>query len=365
MKRLGRSIAISVGLASLAIGPTITAASADVSPACGQTITTDTTLTADIGPCSNNGLIIGASGITLDLGGHRIFGTPQLLDGAGVYMLGRTGVTVRNGTVTDFDGGVVIDGGSANTVTGITARHNIGGTLNHVQSRFGDGIAIESSTDNRIISNATNDNGPFSGIGLYSLVDSDHPRTSSGTSTRNLIQSNQVVGNVVGRDGFTSATDNDGIRLETSSPGNTITNNMVDGNGLDGIALFVGAADTVIRSNQVVNNGLFRFQARNGDGIMVGRASDRSIIEYNQLSGNGDNGIVVRNGSGTLPGATLVQVRFNLSVNNAVRPTIPSANFGQAYDLYDRNPNCDSNTWFGNTYRTFNPPCVTTGGRGV
>jgi hypothetical protein len=126
-------------------------------------------------------------------------------------MLGRTGVTVRNGTVTDFDGGVVIDGGSANTITGITARHNIGGTVNHVQSRFGDGVAIESSSDNRIINNATDDNGPFSGIGLYSLVDSDHPRTSTGASTRNLIQSNQVVGNVVGRDGFTSATDNDGI----------------------------------------------------------------------------------------------------------------------------------------------------------
>jgi parallel beta-helix repeat protein len=363
MNRLGRNIAMLAGLAALATTPTISAARADVSPVCGQTITTNTTLTADLGPCSNNGLIIGASNITLDLGGHRIFGTPQKLDGAGVYMAGRTGVTVRNGTVTNFDAGVVIEGGSGNTVTGISAVRNIGGTTGGTQSRFGDGIAIESSSNNRIVGNQANDNGPFSGIGLYSLIDSDHPRATSGPSTGNLIDSNQVVGNVIGRDGFTASTDNDGIRLETNTPGNTITNNEVSGNGLDGIALFVGAADTVIRNNQVTNNGLFRSAARNGDGIMVGRLSDRSIIENNLLTGNGDNGIIVRNPAGTLPGASNVVIRFNTSVGNAVRPTIPSANFGQAYDLYDRNPNCDSNIWFGNTYRTFNPPCVTTGGR--
>lgn len=353
------------GLAVLATTPTISAASADANPVCGQTITSNTTLTADLGPCANSGLIIGASNITLDLGGHRIFGTPQLLDGAGVYMPGRTGVTVKNGTVTDFDAGVVIDGGSANTVTGITASRNIGGTVGNTRSRFGDGIAVESSSNNRIIGNQTINNGPFSGIGLYSLVDSDHPRTSSGPSTANLIDSNQVVGNVIGRNGLTSSTDNDGIRLETSTPGNTITNNAVNGSGLDGIALFVGAADTVIRNNQVTNNGLFRTAARNGDGIMVGRQSDRSIIENNLIRGNGDNGILVRNPSGNLPGATGLVIRFNTAVGNAVRPTIPSTTFGPAFDLYDRNVNCDSNTWFANTYRTFNPPCTTTGGRQV
>ena len=111
-----------------------------------------------------------------------------------------------------------------------------------------------------------------------------------------------------------------------------------------------------------MNNGLFRTAARNGDGIMVGRTSDRSIIENNYIRGNGDNGIVVRNPAGALPGATQVVVRNNTSIFNAVRPTIANANFGPAYDLYDRNPNCDANTWFGNTYRTFNPPCTTTGG---
>ena len=41
---------------------------------CGDTITTDTTLHADLVNCPNNGIIIGADHITLNLNGHRIDG---------------------------------------------------------------------------------------------------------------------------------------------------------------------------------------------------------------------------------------------------------------------------------------------------
>lgn len=36
-------------------------------PGCGDTITVDTTLTRNLVDCPNNGLVIGAAGITLDL----------------------------------------------------------------------------------------------------------------------------------------------------------------------------------------------------------------------------------------------------------------------------------------------------------
>ena len=36
---------------------------------CGQTITQDTTLENDLGPCPNHGIVIGADGITIDLDG--------------------------------------------------------------------------------------------------------------------------------------------------------------------------------------------------------------------------------------------------------------------------------------------------------
>src|SRR5215211_9424438 len=43
-------------------------------PGCGDTITTDTSLHKDLVDCPNNGIIIGADGVTLDLNGHTIDG---------------------------------------------------------------------------------------------------------------------------------------------------------------------------------------------------------------------------------------------------------------------------------------------------
>ena len=41
---------------------------------CGAVITTDTMLDSDLVDCANNGIVIGADGVTLDLNGHRIDG---------------------------------------------------------------------------------------------------------------------------------------------------------------------------------------------------------------------------------------------------------------------------------------------------
>ena len=41
---------------------------------CGDEITADTTLDSDLVNCENNGIVIGADDITLDLNGHRIDG---------------------------------------------------------------------------------------------------------------------------------------------------------------------------------------------------------------------------------------------------------------------------------------------------
>lgn len=365
-----------VGAAMLASVPSIAGAGAQTAPplACGQTLTQNTTLTADLGPCPNYGLVLGADNITLDLNGFRIFGTPNPGDKAGVWVLARTGTTVRNGTVTEFDGGVVIEGGARNTVTSINAVRNIGRRSDGVNTMYGDGIAIESSSFNQILGNSARDNGPFSGIGVYSLVDSDHPRTNVGPSTNNLIQGNQVLFNTVGRDGFTGSTDNDGIRVEgTYASGTTpvdganqIIGNQVSGNGLDGIAIFGRSPANVIRGNQSTNNGLFRSTARRGDGIIVFNFSDRTVIEDNLLSGNGDNGIRIRGPLGANPGSLNNRIVGNSATGNVARPTIPSGAFGTAaYDLNDQNPLCDNNTWLSNRYHTANPPCTTTGGMQV
>jgi len=329
---------------------------------CGQTITQNTTLENDVGPCTNHGIIVGADGITFNLNGHRIFGTAASGDKAGVFLLNRTNVTVTNGTVSAFDIGVAIDGGSGNTVTGMTARDNIGGGGGSIG---GDGIAIMSSRGNRIIGNQTINNAPYSGIGLYSRRDGNHPGVPA-TARDNLISGNSVTGNIISRNRVSPLnTDNDGIRVENDAAFNTFTDNRVSGNGLDGIALFADTFDNVVRNNQVDGNGFYRTTARRGSGIIVFSRAARNVVENNLVTRNADSGIDIRPPVGVSVGALNNRIVNNTAFGNSALPFIPSPVFGPSFDLKDGNANCDANVWLANRYRTFNQPCVTTGGQQV
>ncbi|HEX3393082.1 MAG TPA: right-handed parallel beta-helix repeat-containing protein [Acidimicrobiales bacterium] len=324
---------------SLAVGAGVLAAPAAHAAglSCGDTITANTTLTANLGPCPNNGLVIGADNIVLNLNGHTISGTPAPGDGAGVLIPGHTGVKVTNGTVTAFDGGVVIQNGGGNTVTRIVAKGNVGaspGTL------YGDGIAIEGSSGNQITQNSALRNGPFSGIGIYQNSDSDHPFTSA-PAVDNLVKNNTVQNNVACREG--NFCDNDGIRIEPGvSPGNKIYTNKVTGNGLDGISLFGGVNGTNVSGNTVRNNGFNG--AVPGDGIRV--FGFNNTIASNIVNGNAQDGISVGRRSISPPGSLAPPngrdntIKFNTATRNGV------------HDLYDSNidPPCDNNRWTNNSF---------------
>jgi hypothetical protein len=60
---------------ALTVGMLASPASAEDPIECGDTITHSVTLTADLGPCPGDGLIVGADGITIDLGGHTLTGS--------------------------------------------------------------------------------------------------------------------------------------------------------------------------------------------------------------------------------------------------------------------------------------------------
>ncbi len=262
---------------------------------------------------------------------------------------------MRNGTVSNFTGGVVVEGGSGNLITGITARDNIGS----FGSLYGDGIAILSSTDNRVIGNHAFNNGPFSGIGVYSEIDADHPRGTGGVSTRNLIDGNSSHDNITTRTGTVNfaQTEADGLRLEPGTIGNTVTNNQFYNNGLDGIAVFNRSTDNVLRNNFTFANGR-RTAARRGDGIRVFAGAHRTVIEGNRVTNNGGNGIIVGSMSNT--------IRYNQAVNNGVLPPLNPNNANTfTYDLNDQTANCDANVWFGNMYRTTRLPCSAAGGTQV
>lgn len=65
---------------------------------CGQTITESTILESDLTCPAGTlyALIIGASNITLDLGGHTLWGTSPAI---GIFAYGVGGITIRNGTL--------------------------------------------------------------------------------------------------------------------------------------------------------------------------------------------------------------------------------------------------------------------------
>ena len=359
-RRTGRSLAAAVTTLLAGLAMAVPAQAAIL--ACGQTITQNTTLDNDLGPCPGHGIIVGADNITFDLNGHTISAGTGLGEGAGVLIKGRTGVTVTNGTVTRFDIGVAIDLGSNNTVSRIIARDNIGGGPNAIG---GDGIAIMSSRGNRILDSQTINNAPYSGIGLYSRRDSQHPGTP-GVARDNLIARNFVGNNIIGRNLVNPLdTDNDGIRVENDAVFNTFQDNRVTGNGLDGISLFADTADNIVRGNQVDGNGFYRTTARRGSGIIVFTRSTRNLVENNMVTRNADSGIDIRPPLSTFPGATNNRILNNTAVGNSALPFIPSAVFGPSFDLKDANVNCDANVWNANRYHTVNQQCAAAGGQQI
>ncbi len=351
-RRLGRRIGVSAVAGVLSVSGLTLAMVAQAPPAvgmvaCGDTITVNTVLDGDVGPCPANGIIIGADGITLDLNGHQVFGTPTSGEGAGILVSSHTNVTVKNGTVRLFDGGVLIRNGDHNVVTGITAKDNVG------LSDLGDGIAIEGSSDNSILNNTAATNGPFSGIAIYQNSDGDHGFPTA-PAINNLIRGNRILNNTACRSGGTGTCEADGIRVEPGvSPGNTIDANTITGNGLDGISIFGQTSGVTITNNKLSLNGFLG--AVPGDGIRIfGYAN---TVSGNRSLNNKAGGISVGRRTGTVADLAAPNGRNNQIFDN----TTTGNGVWDLWDSFATTP-CDNNLWAGNRYVKASPVCTTAGG---
>src|SRR5215210_5323479 len=315
LRRLAPASLLALALLSTALVGTASAAHV----ACGQTITQNTVLDGNVGPCSGDGIIVGADNITLDLNGFAVFGTSAPGDGAGILVEDRTGVVVQNGQVMLFDGGVVIAGGSGNTVSGIVAQANVGTGA----TDFGDGVAVFASSGNSLIGNTTRRNGPYSGISL--VGNSDNNVVSRNVSEGNAIAFDQTGG---GAGSPTGTMDDHGIRVEGPGVnGNRITNNTVSGNGLDGILVFGFASNTgnTVSGNVARGNGFHNKNHRRGSGIIIGGGS--SLVERNTPPNNAASGIRVNSTNNT--------IRFNTATGNALSVNQATIATGGAFDLLD------------------------------
>jgi hypothetical protein len=318
---------------------------------CGQTVAADTVLSEDIGPCAGNGVLFGSDGITFDLGGKRIFGFDGPGDGheAGIRLQDRNGVTVRNGTVTDFDAGVVLEGGGSNTVTGMTLRDNIG--PDDPRTELGDGIAIIESAGNLVHDNVVVHNGIYDGIGVLGVGSDDN------VVERNLIEDTvgpARFGIPFGQGIIVNAASFGEFTSQVVS-GTKINHNVIRNSASAGIANINNFDGEIVR-NTVENNG-HRQSFGNGIGVQVGLGlpDDNSnlLIQGNEVHGNARDGIQIpTNFMGE--GADENRILNNNAANNG------------RLDLFDGHPDCANNVWRNNTWGTggYSPDCVTAGGKG-
>jgi parallel beta-helix repeat protein len=222
---------------------------------CGDVITQDTTLDSDLVDCPGDGIVIGASDITLDLNGQAISGTGV---GTGVRNAGHHRVQTEGGTVSRFRSGVVISGAMENRIE-----------RNHLIGNIGSGIVLEGSNGNSVVRNEISSPHEPTGFGI-------EVGTCCGEAPRS--HGNLIVGNSVARQG-------QGIRVIGSE--NRVERNRVEDTQDDGIV--VNGSDNRLAENLVLNtlySGRAPFFGVWGISLSTARATR---IERNTVSGYYDS----------------------------------------------------------------------------
>jgi parallel beta-helix repeat protein len=269
MVRRVSPVIIALAVASwLALG----AGSASASPvSCGDTITTNRKLHHNLVNCRNQGIVIGADDITLDLNGHRIDGNRKpvrrcradhdLCDLGVDNTAGHTGVTIKGGRVRQFVTGVYVLGARNNRLRHLVASKNVGY-----------GIVVGESTRTQVSRNLMFENGT-SGVVLF---DSRKNRIARNSAVRNGHTSLFLIGSDRNRIKRNKLKHNgDGIELIESS-GNRVRKNAIHHSQGAAIVIDLGHANRV-RKNRI---------NANGDGVGVSE-SRRNRISHNTITGTG------------------------------------------------------------------------------
>jgi parallel beta-helix repeat protein len=335
MRRLALAISLLALPLAAAAGGGAFAQTAALS--CGDTITVDTTLEADLTDCRSNGIVIAADDITLDLNGHTISGDGKLVRRCprrqpcdmGVFNDRHDGVTVRNGSLRGFAVGVLVGGVRGNRLVGLSSARNqsfgyviadssrtairdssgndnprpdgdgLGVFMSHdlriVHNSFRRngqiGIHIEDSTDNLIQGNEFVHNGDF---GIFVQADGNQVRGNHcvrngagilvGPGSRNVIAGNRISGG------------GEGIAIEEGR-GNVVARNVVARTRRSGVRLGIGdppigSTRTVVRRNRVIASGK--------DGFLVAKSDRRAVLVGNLARGSGDDGFDINSPSARL-----------------------------------------------------------------
>jgi large repetitive protein len=242
---------------------------------------TDTTLDSDLVNCPNNGIVIGADNITLNLNDHTIDGDrartegcffppipPKICD-TGVLNVGHSGVTVMNGSIHEFRTGLLF------TTEPSTARILDSQVLGLAATGNGFGIEIVRSSGTLVQDSSGSD----SHFDRMSLQDSDHA-TIVGSSFRDNERfgldvsggaDDLIKGNASARNSF------NGISVRALSHRIQVRRNDSVRDGTAGIVLYYAYRSLVVR-NRVADAR--RFRGEGGQGIAIQRGND-NVVAHN------------------------------------------------------------------------------------
>ena len=287
---------------------------------CGQVITQDTTLDADL-DCSGTGLraalFIGADGITLDLGGHTIAASRSIIDD------GHDNVTIRNGTLANDDGPLIEHASGTRLrnlrFEGISTGLDLA-DAHHTDVRASEfpGAALDirdGSSFNTVARNrfsfAEGIVGVTRGANHNQVVDNTFGGSDGDKIFLSAADDNQVARNRM------SAVFN-GITLVAGSDGNTITDNVVRpqiavSNISVGVSLSDSSRNVLLRNTTrgtrvgfKVNSGSGNWlvdnrsldttlpaTATDADGFRIEAGASGTILAFNHARGAADDGIDV------------------------------------------------------------------------
>jgi parallel beta-helix repeat protein len=291
VSRLAIRFALLIAVAaSLGTGASPAAAATVI---CGQTITVNTTVDNDLTCPSSNGLVVGANGITLDLNGHTIrgFDGQGVMGDNGIVVSGRQGVTVRNGTVTRFEGvGVDLSGSTGSVLRGLTL------------SNLGPAVAMNEAADDNLI--ADSELSSFGAIDPVLTLAGDRNVLRGGTASAacpppvlvtggdNLVEASRLshtYDSFVGCHPLGIYESRGGVEVTAGSGNRIVGNTLSDNVGL-GMLVGPGATNTLVQGNIANGNeSVSGLPEQGGDGIRVESAS--TTIVGNLADGNSELGI--------------------------------------------------------------------------
>jgi parallel beta-helix repeat protein len=249
---------------------------------CGETITADLRLSGDLGcraVSGEDGLIVGADGIDIDLAGHDVQGVNFAI----ANDRGFDDVTIRNGSLYAIAVALRLDGASRNRIREVRA----GRLSSPFTAPSTDiGISIAGGEDNVVRASRVE-------AGRIGLLATESSRLLVEGSTGLAAMGSRGPGTAVEVRGDLARILRNEFEagIAVTGAGNRVAGNRVVGQAF---GIQVGGQGNVIAENEIRDTTALFVVPESGDGIVVSSGSTGTLLRANLAISNDEDGVDVR-----------------------------------------------------------------------